>query len=390
MPHPPFSPLPPLPRRLQALSHTTRHLFDQIVKSAVPHGSVAMLDSQSHLFVAGLGYVGERLAVRAASELGWRVSGSCRTADKAALIRRRSGIDAYPFDLDDEYVGLNRDGLDALSSATHVLATVPPIADFNRDPLLALHRPVLLRAGTLRWAGYLSTTSVYGDHAGAWVDEASPCNVADGSSAADRLRAEAEWLALHDASDGRLATRVFRLAGIYGPGRSALDTLSRRGAAVAPASPQLDNGTGAIERSQSLSGVAAGAVVRTAGNSGAAVPRYVSRIHVTDICSALLASMAAAADGARDTAPAVYNVADSEPAPRADVMAYAASLLVASASDASAATDGSADSARAQRRALENKRVSNGRMLAELLPAGLAYPTYREGLRQIALDEVDG
>jgi nucleoside-diphosphate-sugar epimerase len=377
-----------------------------------------MLDAQTHLFVAGLGYVGERLAVRAASELGWRVSGSCRTADKAALIRRRSGIDAYPFDLDDEYVGLNRDGLDALSSATHVLATVPPIADFNRDPLLALHRPVLLRAGTLRWAGYLSTTSVYGDHAGAWVDEASPCNVADGSSAADRLRAEAEWLALHDASDGRLATRVFRLAGIYGPGRSALDTLSRRGAAVAPASPQLDNGTGAIERSQSLSGVAAGAVARTAGNSGAAVPRYVSRIHadcfphrmliatdcgliapliryvsrihVTDICSALLASMAAAADGARDAAPAVYNVADNEPAPRADVMAYAASLLVASASDASAATDGSADSARAQRRALENKRVSNGRMLAELLPAGLAYPTYREGLRQIALDEVDG
>ena len=349
-----------------------------------------MLETQTHLFVAGLGYVGERLAVRAASELGWRVSGSCRTADKAALIRRRSGIDAYPFDLDDEYLGLNRDGLDALSSATHVLATVPPIADCNRDPLLALHRPVLLRAGTLRWAGYLSTTSVYGDHAGAWVDEASPCNVADVSSAADRLRAEAEWLALHDASDGRLATRVFRLAGIYGPGRSALDTLSRRGAAVAPASPQPDAGTGAIERSHSLPGVAAGPVARTAGNSGAAVPRYVSRIHVNDICSALLVSMAAAADGARDAAPAVYNVADNEPAPRADVMAYAASLLGATASDASAATDGSADSVRAQRRATENKRVSNRRMLAELLTAGLAYPTYREGLRQISLDEADG
>ena len=371
--------------------------------------------SQPHLFIVGLGFVGERVGLRA-EELGWRVSGSCRTAEKAKIFRQRSGIAAHAFDLDDEYVGLNGAGLDALGSATHVLATMPPIADLSRDPLLALHREALLRAacdggGPLRWAGYLSTTSVYGDHAGGWVDEDSPCLVGSESPAAYRLRAEAEWLGLHEASEGRLATRAFRLAGIYGPGRSALETVIRRGGGPLLTAP---SGRGRAAQLLPDEAALAAAVARaaTAGEASSAsssslpldaasLPgssdrrspvRYVSRIHVSDIASALLASMAATAAGAaaerRAAAPAIYNLADDEPAPRGEVMAYAAALLGATSEAAVTAADSGGDSARARRRATESKRVGNQRMREELLPGGLAFPTYREGLRQLALDAI--
>ena len=133
------------------------------------------------------------------------MSGSCRAADSAEALRS-AGIDAHTFDLDDGYAGLELAGLVALSEATHVLATVPPIADLDRDPLLALHREQLLQAPQLSWAGYLSTTTVYGDHGGGWVDEQSE---ARGGRAGPRLRAEQEWLGLREG--GRVASHAFRL-----------------------------------------------------------------------------------------------------------------------------------------------------------------------------------
>ena len=314
------------------------------------------------------------------------------------------------------------------SFAQHVLATVGPIADLDRDPLLALHKQQLLRAGEaeLRWAGYLSTvrasnvgldgallftqvlslslcfgnarelssplllsqrcvclslsspvcvcsqTSVYGDHDGDWVSERSETRCAAGSHGQIRLAAEREWLELEGATDGRVKPHIFRLAGIYGPGRSALDT-------VAKASAKRDASARSAE--------AATSVVETQMNEAVAPPRYVSRVHVDDICAALLASMQqqppTGDDDASGGLPRVYNLADDEPATRSEVMAYAASLLGASRGDAAEADGARGDGQRARRRAVEHKRVGNARMIGELMPNGLRYPSYREGLRQI-------
>ena len=292
------------------------------------------------------------------------VSGSCRAADRADALRS-AGIDAHTFDLDDGYAGLEPAGLRALNEATHVLATVPPIADLDRDPLLALHREELLRAPQLRWAGYLSTTSVYGDHGGGWVDERSETR---GSRAGPRLQAEQEWLRLRE--DGGIASHAFRLAGIYGPARSALDTVRR--AQLQPAASSQP-ATAALSENAARPGAA---------DDGDAPPRYVSRIHVADISAALLASMQAPAECAVD---ATYNLADDEPAARAEVMAFAATLLDAPAG--SAPSEGGGE--RARRRATESKRVANGR-LHELLPGGLRYPSYREGLHAIRRAEQQG
>ena len=145
---------------------------------------------------------------RAAATAGWRVIGTSRTPDR---IVPPPGIEIAPFMQAD------------LAGVTHLLATAAP--DTNGDPVLHAHGAAIRAATGLRWAGYLSTTGVYGDRAGGWVDEATP--VAPSSArGARRVAAEQQWAALGD----RLAVDLFRLAGIYGPGRSALDDV-RAGAA---------------------------------------------------------------------------------------------------------------------------------------------------------------
>ena len=322
------------------------------------------------LFVAGCGYVGLHVANEARAR-GYEVSGSVRNAEKAENLRA-AGFDAHIFDLDDGYTGLDDRGLAALASATHVLATVPPGADFDRDPLLALHGDALAAEGTsLRWAGYLSTTSVYGDHGGGWVDERAETRVPAGGRAAARLQAEREWLELRARSGGRLASHVFRLAGIYGPGRSALHTVARSAGtsvAAARAARRADDDAPPPPLLGHL---------RAERPDGLA-PKYVSRVHVADIGAALLASMEAPAASAGG---AVYNIGDDEPAPRQEVMAHAAHLLGLPLTEEAAA---GAPGERADRRARgEHKRVDNRRMRAELLPRGLAFPSYREGLQAV-------
>jgi len=313
-------------------------------------GLAEALHAAPRVFIVGLGYVGTHLA-RTARDMGWSVAGTCRSADKAAALQA-AGIAAHVLDLDDSYGGLDSGGLVALTSATHVVCTMPPVADLDRDPLLALHRTQLL-ADPPEWAGYLSTTSVYGDHEGEWVDEAAETRSSSPGSRS-RLAAEREWLELREASGGATKSHVFRLAGIYGPGRSALDTVARAAAARRAADREA-----------------------TPGPPVADPPRPVSRVHVDDICAVLLASMRTPAASARD---ALYNVADDEPAPRDEVMAAAAALLgVPTPVDAAAAAAGGGG-ARSRRRGTESKRVANGRMRALLRPAGLAHPTYRQGL----------
>jgi nucleoside-diphosphate-sugar epimerase len=157
-----------------------------------------------------------------------------------------------------------------IAAATHILSTVPPGDD--GDPVLAAYGAEI--AASRAWIGYLSSTGVYGDTGGAWVDETAP--IGTGRRTA-RARADAAWLAL-------AGTRVFRLPGIYGPGRSPLDRI-RAGAA-----PRID------------------------------LPGQVfSRIHVDDIVSGVVAGLAGP--------PGAYNLADDCPAPQSDVIAYGCGLL---------------------------------------------------------------
>lgn len=343
---------------------------------------------KGRLFVFGLGYVGLRVAEQALCH-GYEVAGSIRvSADAPGRLQalELAGVQACTFDLDESYSGLSALGLESLRRATHVLATVPPVADLDRDPLLALHGEDVLAAaagGSLRWAGYLSTTSVYGDHDGAWVDETSEAR--GGPRAAPRLRAEEEWLALDGRTGGQVRSRVFRLAGIYGPGRSALDTVSKAAATRAA------TGSSADAPVTAANGAAAAAAQPppSSGDAAAGSPeplRYVSRVHVDDIVRAVLASMDAAepagcAGSAVRDQHRVYNVADDAPTPRAEVMRYASGLLGQAEEGGLAALEG--NGARARRRATECKRVCN-RRLGELLgDQGLLYPTYRHGLDAI-------
>ena len=209
------------------------------------------------IFIFGVGYTG--LAVARAARQRWgnacRVAGTCRSQQKADALNKL-GIEAFPFDIDGEYQPLSGQALATLQRSTHVLSTMPPIADFNRDPVLEFHRRDL-EGGcpALKWAGYLSTTSVYGDHQGAWVTEESETRVASGDPSYFRLDAERQWLAL----SAHVPSHVFRLAGIYGPGRSALDTV----------------------RKERVAGLLGGVPTRAARkDKTAGESKFISRVHV--------------------------------------------------------------------------------------------------------------
>jgi nucleoside-diphosphate-sugar epimerase len=283
-----------------------------------------------HLFLFGHGYVGAAIAALLRAR-GWRVSASARRLDKAGALTA-AGIPAHVFGPG----GLTRFS-EVVQDVTHVLMTGAPGAD--GDPVLAAHAADFIAAApALRWLGYLSTTGVYGDAGGAWVDEASPLAPAH-ERGARRVAAESQWATLGEETGA--ATVIFRLPGIYGPGRSAFDAL-RDGTAKRLVKPG----------------------------------QVFSRIHVDDIAGAVAASL-------DRTAGTVLNIADDEPAPPQDVVTYAAELLgIAPPPEEAFETA----KARLSPMALEfygaSRRIANGRMKEELGFA-LAHPTYREGLRAI-------
>jgi len=277
------------------------------------------------LFCFGLGYTAQAL-IRALPA-GWQVAGTCRSEETAAGFRR-DGIDAHAFDGD----RLPGEAAAWLAGSSHVLSSVPPGP--GGDPIIEHFAPVLAASDGLRWLGYLSTTGVYGDRGGAWVDETTP-TVPTGPRGARREAAEQAWLELWHAH-GR-PVHLFRLAGIYGPGRSALDSV-RAGRARRVIKPG----------------------------------QVFSRIHVDDIVSVLLASMA------RPRGGAVYNLCDDEAAPPQDVIAYAAELLGVPPPP-EVAFDDAELSPMARSFYAENKRVRN-QLIKEELGVRLAYPNYRLGL----------
>ena len=274
-----------------------------------------------HLLIFGLGYSGRAVA-NLARRQGMAVSATSRSVTKP---QERDGVAMRPF-----AAPLPRD-------VTHVLATAAPGA--AGDPVLATHAAALRDLPGLRWAGYLSTTGVYGDRQGGWVDETTP--VAPGNARSQsRVAAEQAWATLAD----RVAVDLFRVAGIYGPGRSALDDV-RAGRARRVLQP----------------GHAFG------------------RIHVDDIAGAVLAAMGQALPpGVR-----VLHLADDVPAENADVVAEAASLLGLPAPEAvpfETAWAGMSDMARSFW--AENRKVRSVRT-QEMLGYRWRYPSYREGLRGI-------
>lgn len=268
------------------------------------------------LLSLGHGYSASALAARLIP-MGWTVIGTCRTAERAEVLRA-AGVEPlmWPDDLGS-----------ALSRATHVLASAAP--DGLGDPFLQAAERAL-RSARPDWVGYLSTTAVYGDHQGGWVDETTPATP-QSLRARQRVLAEEQWQATG------LPVHVFRLAGIYGPGRGPFEKV-RDGSARRIIKPG----------------------------------QVFSRIHVDDIVEILLASIA------RPNPGAVYNACDDDPAPPEDVLSFAAQLL--NLPEPPAVPYEQADmSPMARSFYAESKRVRNNRIKDEL-GVRLTYPDYRAGL----------
>lgn len=287
---------------------------------------------RDHLFSFGLGYSAAVLGRRLMAE-GWRVSGTTRSADKAEALRR----EGFPVHLFDRKMPLT-DVRGALADAQCILISTPPDAD--GDPLFITHEKDLAPlARSWRWLGYLSTTGVYGDRGGAWVDETTPLAPAS-ERARRRVAAERAWRDFADKTGAPL--HIFRLPGIYGPGRSPIDAL-RAGTA------------------------------RRIDKPG----QVFSRIHVEDLATGLAASMASPDPGA------IYNICDDEPAPQHEVIAYAATLLGMTPPPLEPYEEAAKTmSAMAKSFYAESKRVRNNKMKREL-GVTLHYPSYREGLKAL-------
>lgn len=279
------------------------------------------------LFCFGLGYSARSLAGLLHNE-GWHIAGTCRpdtdTEEFVAL-----GYEIHNFDGSDAM----GDAAAALAGTTHLLSSVPPGA--GDDPVLAQHQADIESLQELQWIGYLSTTGVYGDRNGDWVDESAQLEPS-GPRGQRRVMAEKAWFGLKTAA----AIHSFRLAGIYGPGRSALDTV-RKGRARRVIKPG----------------------------------QMFSRTHVDDIAQVLRASIQKPNPGA------AYNVCDDEAAPPQDVIAYACELLGVEPPPEVAFEDAElSDMAKSFYR--DNKRVSNKRIKDEL-GVQLKWPNYRESLREM-------
>ena len=257
----------------------------------------------SRLLIFGLGYTASRLADRLRAE-GWQVSGTSRDGSNETIVF----ADAARVHAE-------------IAVATHILSSVPP-AD-EADPVLSVYGEPI--AAARAWCGYLSSTGVYGDAGGAWVDETTPTGTGRRQA---RSQADAAWLAI--------GARVFRLPGIYGPARSPLDRV----------------GEGKAHRVD-------------------APGQVFSRIHVEDIVTGVIAGF--------DGPPGAYNLADDLPASQNDVTAFAARLL---GRDVPPIVPLEQLSPMAQGFYAENRRVANGKA-KRVLGWVPAYPDYRAGLRAL-------
>lgn len=283
-----------------------------------------------HLFSFGLGYSAGVLAARLAAD-GWTITGTSTSAAGAERIAAHG------------YRGLVFDGTApapavsaALAEATHVLLSIPPGP--AGDPAHVHHAADIAASASLGWIGYLSTVAVYGDQNGGWVDESMPPHPMS-ERGRRRLAAEGAWLTL--GAETAKTAMVFRLPGIYGPGRSQLDDVVEGTARRLVKKDQVFN-----------------------------------RVHVDDIAGAVAAAIALPFAGE------IFNIVDDEPAPPQDVVSFAASLL-GRPPPPEVAFETATLTPMARSFYSENKRVRNAKLKAQL-GYTLKYPTYREGLSAIA------
>jgi nucleoside-diphosphate-sugar epimerase len=282
------------------------------------------------LLALGLGYSAAAIAAHLNGP-EWRIIGTARNEEGARAIEAK-GYRAIVFDGEHPSPAL----ADALREATHLLLSAPP--GEHGDPLLHLHRDDLEAARDLDWIGYLSTIGVYGDHQGGWVDETTPPTPASLRSK-QRFHAESAWIEFAEVQDVTL--QIFRLAGIYGPGRNALERL------IAGQEKRIDK------------------------------PEQVfNRIHVADIVAVVEAGVGAG------SVNGVFNVTDDAPAPPQDVVTFAAELLGMEPPPL-IPWDEANLSRMARSFYMETKRVRN-RRIKDVLGVNLMYPTFRSGLRALA------
>jgi nucleoside-diphosphate-sugar epimerase len=255
-----------------------------------------------------------------------RIIGTTRSAEKAEALRA-DGADAL--------IWPGNDPTEALQTATHILLSIAP--EEAGDPVFLAHADAIEDAPNLQWIGYLSTTGVYGDHAGGWVNEDTLLTPST-KRGQMRVKAEAQWQSLD------LPLHIFRLAGIYGPGRGPF-TKVRSGTARR-----------IIKKGQVF-----------------------SRTHVDDIAQVLTASIA------RPNPGTIYNVCDDDPAPPQDVIAFAAELLGLPVPP-DIAFESADFTPMARSFYAESKRVRNDR-ITEDLGVKLRYASYRDGLKALLEDE---
>jgi hypothetical protein len=283
-----------------------------------------------NLFIFGPGYTAQQF-IRIHRDRFARIGGTFRTSEGGEALQA-CGIVPYFFDAESHDAGI----LDEIARADALLVSIPPV--FGADPVARSLSDAITSAPRLRWIGYLSTVGVYGDAGGAWVDETTPPDPVNERSR-HRVAAENQWLDL-GRSASSFAVQVFRLAGIYGPGRNAL----------------LRVADGTARR-----------IVKPG--------QVFNRIHVADIAQVLMASIE------RPNRNAIYNVADDEPGPPQDVITYAARLL--GVEPPPEVPFAQADLGPMARSFYEdNKRVRNTRIKDEL-GVRLLFPTYREGLKAL-------
>lgn len=282
------------------------------------------------LFCFGFGFTARQIAMEYPH---WRVMGTGRSPAGDA---KEGGVSLYPFSRDQQIEKFT----EVAAKVTHILLSIPP--DEAGDPVFDVMAEEILRLKKLKWIGYLSTTGVYGNLDGGLVTEESPYNPS-GERGSRRMRAEQAWRGLYETNG--LPVHIFRLPGIYGPGRNQLVSL-KKGMARRIAKPG----------------------------------QIFSRIHVTDLAAILVASMEKPNPGA------IYNVADDEPAPPQDVVAYAAKLL--GVKPPPLIDFETADlSPMARSFYSDSKRVSNDKIKSEL-GISLKFPTYREGLAALLDGEI--
>lgn len=290
---------------------------------------------EKKLFCFGYGYSCDYLGHALQEAGGWSLSGTTRDIEKRDRLSGR-GVDAHIFDYRHPLV----DPHFILEGTTHLLISTPP--NDEGDPAFLMHAQDVLKIPTLEWVGYLSTTGVYGNRDGDWVEEQDEC-IPTSKRGTRRVKAEEQWLSLLKSND--LPVHIFRLAGIYGPGRSALDSI-RAGVAR-----RIDKPDHAF-----------------------------SRIHVEDIVQVLKGSME------KPDAGAIYNVCDDYPTPSHEVIAHACDLLGQVPPPLIPYRD--ADLAPITRSFYaDNKRVKNDK-IKTALGVDLKYKSYKEGL-QGCLDAED-